>query len=154
LAQGDARFLAALTQTRLGEALETDLASARETQRQFAGLLSPASLESVSSVLAVAEALHREDRASEALEWLARWIRDLILVRLGADPASLVNLDRVSALQEAARSADTDCLLAVMDEIEAFQRAAHRNLNLQLALESILLRLRDALIAPAGTVGP
>jgi DNA polymerase-3 subunit delta' len=148
----DARFLAALTQNRLGEALETDLASAREKQRQFAGILAPSSLQSVGSVLSVAEALCREDRGPEALEWLARWIRDLILVRMGAEQASLVNIDRVSALQEAARSADTDCLLALMDDIEGFQRAAHRNLNLQLALESIMLRLRDALFPPAGAV--
>jgi len=152
LSRSDARFLATVTQNRLGEALEADLASIREKQRDFATVTARSALQSVANVLATAEALHREERSAEALEWIARWVRDLILVRVGADHASLVNLDRVQELEETARQLQVEQLLPLIDDIETLQRAANRNLNLQLALESVLLRLREVLgLAPSSS---
>jgi len=149
LSASDARFLAAVTQNRLGEALDTDLQAVRATQRDFASLIARDSIRSISAVLTTAEALHREERSREALEWIARWVHDLILVRVGADRTNVINLDRVTELEQTASPIQVDLLLALMEDIEALQRAANRNVNLQLALESILLRLRDVTCAPA-----
>src|SRR5262249_39114053 len=114
LSRNDARFLATVTQNRLGEALEADLASVRGEQRDFATLTARSSLQSVANILATAEALHREERSAEALEWMARWIRDLILVRVGADQTSLVNLDRIQELEQTARHVQVEQLLPLI----------------------------------------
>jgi DNA polymerase-3 subunit delta' len=144
----DARFLAAVAQGRLGEALQTDLAAARTRQRDFALLTTAPALRSVTTLLAAAETLHREERSADALDWLAGWVRDLILIGAGGRPDSLVNPEQVMELRQAADPAKLEALLALQDEIEAIQRAAHRNLNLQLGLETVLLRLREAVCVP------
>ncbi|MEK6617363.1 MAG: DNA polymerase III subunit delta' [Nitrospirota bacterium] len=145
----DARFLAIVTQARIGQALKTDLAATRSQQDEYSALTSAKSLQSVATLLTAAEALYKSARAPEALEWIARWVRDLILVRIGADLDSFLNLDRLPDLQEAAQGLQLDALLILLEEIDTIQRAATRNLNLQMALETILLRLRDAAGAPA-----
>ena len=144
----DARFLAMVTQGRIGQALETDLAAIRVQQDEFSALTSAKSLQSVATLLTAAEALYRSDRAPEALEWIVRWIRDLILVSVGADPDHVLNRDRLPQLEEAARGLRPDALLDLLADIETIQQAATRNVNLQMALETILLRLRDAIKAP------
>ena len=147
----DARFLAMVTQARIGQALGTDLAATRAQEDEFSALTSAKSLQSVATLLTAAEALYRSDRAPEALEWMAGWIRDLILVSVGADPDHVLNRDRLPQLQQAARGLRPDAMLHLLDllaDIETIQQAAMRNVNLQMALETILLRLRDAVMAP------
>jgi DNA polymerase-3 subunit delta' len=138
-----------VTQARIGQALQSDLEATRAQQEEFGTLTSARSLESITTLLTAAEALARAGRAPEALEWIAQWVRDLVLVRIGADQDSLLNLDQLPALKETARAMPLDGLLDLLDDIEAMQRSATRNLNLQMALETVLLRLRDALSVPA-----
>jgi DNA polymerase-3 subunit delta' len=147
----DARFLAMVTQGRIGQALEADLAATRVQQDEFSALTSAKALQSVATLLTAAEALYRSDRAPEALEWIAQWVRDLILVSVGADPDHVLNRDRLPQLEEAARGLRPDVtldLLNLLADIETIQQAATRNVNLHMALETILLRLRDAIKAP------
>jgi DNA polymerase-3 subunit delta' len=150
LPPGDAHFLSMVTQGCLGLALRADVTQIRRQQEEFAALTSARTLRSVSTLLTAAEALHKADRAQEALEWIARWVRDLLLVRLGTDPDHLLNRDRLADLQREAREARADLLLGLLDEIQAAERGASRNLNLQLALEQVLLHLREAVSTPAG----
>ncbi|MGH7253350.1 MAG: DNA polymerase III subunit delta', partial [Nitrospiraceae bacterium] len=111
----DARFLAMVTQARIGQALETDLAATRAQEDEFSALTSAKSLQSVATLLTAAEALYRSDRAPEALEWMAGWIRDLILVSVGADPDNLVNRDRLPQLEQVARGLRPDVILHLLD---------------------------------------
>jgi DNA polymerase III subunit delta' len=143
----DARFLATITEGRLGEALSTDLETARSQQREVINLVSPSFLRSVTSVLTAAESLAKADRAAEVLSWVARWIRDLIIVQVGGEREQLLHVDHLPALERDATHAQTDALLELLGDIEETQRQATRHLNLHMALENILLRLRDALAA-------
>jgi DNA polymerase-3 subunit delta' len=151
LPSADAHFLSMVTQGRIGLALRTDLAQTRKQQEEFSSLTSAGFLRSVSALLTAAESLHKSDRALEALEWIARWVRDLLLVSLGADPDHLLDRNRLPELQRIARQADPGLLLQVLDEIQAVERGASRNLNLQMALEQVLLLLRDAVQTPASS---
>jgi DNA polymerase-3 subunit delta' len=145
----DARFLAIISEGRLGEALSTDLKAARLQQQELINLVSPNFLRSITNLLTAAESLAKADRAAETLSWIARWIRDLIIVQVGGDREQLLNVDQLSALEHDARQASTDALLDLLHEIEDSQQQATRHLNLQMALENILLRLRDAILSPA-----
>ena len=144
----DARLLALATQARIGEALHTEIASLRQTQEEFQTLLSPSSLRSMTRLLSVAETLAKADRASEAFEWIAQWCRDLLLVKVGADRRLIMNSDRLAQFTELADGVRTDVLLDVLAHIEEIQRAATRNVNAQLGLETVLLRLREAVCLP------
>ena len=147
----DARFLAIISEGRLGEALSTDVKDIRARQQELVDLVQPRSLQSVGSVLSAAEAIAKGDRAQDTLAWLARWIRDLLLIQVGGDRDQLLNLDDLKTLEAYARQAGTDQLLDLLREIELTEQRVTRNLNLHMALETILLRLRDALaLAPTG----
>lgn len=140
----DARLLAATSQARLGAALAMDPAATRTAHDELCAVASPKTLRSAAAVLTAAEALHKSDRGPEVLEWLAQWVRDLLLVSIGAEQDHLIHSDRLPLLKIAARGVQPDRLADLLDNIDALQRSAGRNLNLQMALETVLLGLRDA----------
>lgn len=147
----DARFLALVTDGRIGEALAMDLADVRARQQECLELVGPTTLKSTTAILSAAERLAKADRGVEILTWLTRWIRDLVLVHVGGDQDQLLHFDHLAQLQQYARQADLVLLLDLLKDIERTEQQATRHLNLQMALETSLLRLRDALAgAPAG----
>ena len=141
----DARFLAIISEGRLGEALTTDVKDTRARQQELVDLVCPRSLQSIGSILSAAEAIAKADRAQDMLAWLARWVRDLLLIQVGGDRDQLLYLDDLKTLEAYARQADTDQLLDLFREIEMTEQRVTRNLNLHMALETILLRLREGL---------
>ena len=141
----DARFLAMLTEGRIGEALTADLPDLRQRQRDCLELIGPRTLRSATAVLAAAENLAKADRGVEVLSWLRRWIRDVVLLHVGDDPDHILHLDQLSQLRDSAPQADLGILLELLKEIERIEQAATRHLNLHMALETILLRLREGL---------
>jgi DNA polymerase-3 subunit delta' len=140
----DARFLAIISEGRIGEALLADVIDTLARQRELVDLVRPQSLQSIGSILSSAEAIAKADRAQDMLAWLARWIRDLVLIQVGGDRDQLLYLDDLATLEAYAQQANTDALLDLLREIEMTEQRATRHLNLHMALEMILLRLRDA----------
>ena len=147
----DARFLALVTDGRIGEALALDLTDIRARQQECLELVAPATLRSTTAILSLAESLAKADRGVEILRWLSRWIRDLVLIQVGGDHDQLLHIEHLTELEQYARHADLGLLLDLLSSIERTQQQATRHLNLHMALEMTLLRLRDALnLAPAG----
>ncbi len=146
----DARFLALFTEGRIGAALMIDLVDQRTRQRECLDLMTPETLKSTTAILSAAESLAKVDRSVEILSWLSRWIRDLVLVHVGSDQDYLLHLDQLDQLHHYAQQADVGMLLDLLQEIERIEQQPTRHLNLHMALETCLLRLRDALgVAPA-----
>jgi DNA polymerase-3 subunit delta' len=147
----DARFLAVYTAGRIGEALTIDLPTVRARQRECLDLVAPAALKSITAILTSSESLAKADRGAETLSWLSRWIRDLVIVLVGGDQEHLLHLDQLDQFRHYARQADVGLLLDLLRDIERTEQQATRHLNLHMALETMLLRLRDALgLAAAG----
>ena len=140
----DARFLAIISEGRIGEALTADVKDTRFRQQELVDLVRPQSLQSIGSILSSAEAIAKADRAQDMFAWLARWIRDLVLIQVGGDRDQLLYLDDLATLEAYAQQANTDSLLDLLREIEMTDQRATRHLNLHMALEMILLRLREA----------
>jgi DNA polymerase-3 subunit delta' len=151
LPPADARFLAIFADGRIGEALTANVAEVRARQQDCLTLVKPESLSSSAAILSTAESLAKTDRGEETLAWLTRWIRDLLIVMVGGDQDQLLHLDQLPDLQRYARRADIDTLLDLLNDIERTEQQATRHLNLHMALETTLLRLREALgLVPAG----
>lgn len=140
----EARFLAMVSEGRIGEALTSDTKGLRLRQKEFLELVQPQSLRSTTAILSAAEGIAKADRAPDMLGWLARWIRDLVLVQVAGDRDQVFFVDQLAALEAYAHQADTDLLLDLLKDIETTEQNATRHLNLHMALETILLRLRDA----------
>jgi len=141
------RFLAIVSEGRLGEALTADVKDTRARQQELADLVCPQSLQSIGAILSSAEAIAKANRAQDMLAWLARWIRDLVLIQVEGDRDQILYLDDLAMLEAYAQQANTDLLLDLLREIEKTEQRATRHLNLHMALEMILLRLRDAVAA-------
>ncbi|WP_447979787.1 DNA polymerase III subunit delta' [Candidatus Nitrospira bockiana] len=154
LSPADAALLALYTQDRLGLALQTDITHLRQTQEEYRKLLAPATLRSVTAVFNAAEALAKSGRAPEAFDWIAQWLRDLLLISVGSDPDALLNRGSAPDLAETAERISQETLLELLTEVDAIQRSANRNVNPQLALETLLLRLRAAVFPPVAAAGP
>ncbi len=149
----DARLLAVLADGRIGEALTMKVADVRTRQQEYWAIVEPGSLRSSTAILSTAESLAKADRGEELLGWLTRWIRDLILVCVGGDQDQILHLDQLADLQHYAGRADVDALLNLLREIERLEQQATRHLNMQMALETTLLRLREALgLVPTAAV--
>jgi len=147
----DARFLAVFVDGRIGEALTVNVADVRARQRDCLTLVKPESLTSNATILSASESLSKTDRGEETLAWLAQWIRDLVIVMVGGDQDQILHLDQLTDLRRYAQRADVDTLLDLLNDIERTEQQATRHLNVQMALETTFLRLREALgLVPAG----
>ena len=150
LPPADAHFLALLSDGQLGRALECDLEQARNHQKEFSAVFSAKGLQSFSAILTSAETLTKADRAVEAFEWLLRWLRDLLWIAVGAGSDHLLNLSLRTEMEALAQRIDIDELLDLISDLETLERQANRNVNLQIALETCLLRLRHLLVPEHG----
>lgn len=144
----DARFLTIWSERRIGQALEADLAAIRAQQHEFLDLLSPASLQSPATLFSALETLSKSGRIAEAIAWIARWVRDLLIVKVGSQQDEILNLEHLPVLAGMAGRIPVEELLDLLEDIDATSRAANRNVNIQLALETLLLRLRRGLRPP------
>jgi DNA polymerase-3 subunit delta' len=149
LTEKDARFLAIVSGGRLGLALEADPEALRAERAEFLRLVSPETVESISGLLSACEAIGKSDRAEASLGWLAAWFRDLVIVKVGGDRARLLNADCLEQLEALAARLKVDTIADLAAYVESMHRGLERNLNKQLMLEGLLLRLRAALQAKA-----
>jgi len=145
LPEQDTHFLAVISGGRLGLALEADPEALRTERAEFLRLVSPESVESIGALLAACEAVAKSDQAEAAFGWLATWFRDLVLVKVGGDRARLVNSDCQAELEALAPRLPVATMVDLAAYVESMTRGLDRNLNKQLLLEGLLLRLRAAL---------
>jgi DNA polymerase-3 subunit delta' len=145
LSETDARFLAMVSGGRLGLALEADPAALRAQRAEFLRLVTPDSVASVGALLAVCESVGRSEQSEAALGWLAAWFRDLVIVKVGGDRDRLLNGDCLAELDALASRLTVEAIVDLAAYVESMERGLERNLNKQLMLEGLLLRLRGAL---------
>ena len=96
----------------------------------------------VGELLAFAEQLTKKrDKLPEALDTMAGWLRDLIVVR--HDESKVTNVDRIDSLRTLCEQLPVDGLMAQIDVIRQAKRniESSRNFNVRLTLEAMVLRL-------------
>lgn len=79
--------------------------------------------------------------AQTALDDLAGWYRDVLLVRSGGDPADAVHADDADGLRADAAALSERVLLASIDTLFARREELELNVAMTLAVESLLLDL-------------
>jgi len=79
--------------------------------------------------------------AQTALDDLAAWYRDVLLVRTGGDPAEAVHADDADGLRADAEALSEQALLASIDTLFVRREELELNVALTLAVESLLLDL-------------
>lgn len=138
----DARFVAAMAFGRLQEAMDLDIAVAREMESRHHALVSDEDLfETALNFSGSAEVFE------PALLYLMTWLRDVLVLKSCAgstpcDPALLRYAWREDEMKAWAAFLDASEVCALLADLQAIYLAQARNVNRQLSLETFLMRLR------------
>jgi DNA polymerase-3 subunit delta' len=100
----------------------------------------------------VARGAEREEIVA-ALDVLAGWYRDLVVVALGAREAAL-NSDRLADLEQDTSSVAADAAALAAEAVAETRRDFELNVNPMLALDALFIRLRRALERDVVLSGP
>ena len=79
------------------------------------------------------------DELPRLLEWFWGWVADMIRLRSGAGAGTLTNPDQVERLQKLANDIESKELYRILDKVNETIRGLGAQLNLQMALEGLLL---------------
>lgn len=149
----EARIVAGFSQGRLGMALETDPDGVREERDRIVNTVGVDSLMQggVLQVFNASEALAKGQSPDIALTWLAHWLRDILILQISNKPERLMNRDRLDDLAQAGRRCSPEDIIGLLEGIETMRQGLQRNLNAQLQMEVLLLKIHDAFEAPVAS---
>jgi DNA polymerase-3 subunit delta' len=142
VADAEAHVLAALSEGSFKKAFGKDRQLYLEERRRLLKTLTALSPGSILQVLEFAEQL-AGDKATlpDILEIFQAFYRDVLFTLHGRDVSELVNLDLCEKVQRVADREDVPSVLAKLDALGGARRQLERNLNPQLVMEVLLLRL-------------
>ncbi len=144
-----ARTLAACTGGSLGRALEADPGALLGARDEIVGGALRALEGDGATLVALADAWDRRGREGvlEALDHLATWLRDLLVLRVTGAEDIVANWDRRAELAQRAAASSGRAFLTAGRLVAGAQERIRRNANCRLALEVLLLDLRQAFAA-------
>jgi DNA polymerase-3 subunit delta' len=149
----EALLVATLSGGRLGAALSMTLESAKAMEEERYALVSEETLTHHETLFEVATQFSRDkDVLEKALSYLMEWFRDVIvyhsLKNQGKCDSSKFKFSwRYQELSRWAGRMDPEVVWVFIDDVHKIQMAQNRNLNRTLSLETLLLRLREKVIA-------
>lgn len=148
-AEADARLTASLTGGKLGEALSLEIETAREIEAGLYTLVSEKTLGCYEALFEAATNFSRDPETMEkSLHYLSAWFRDVLVLQSAPDPSQmdsswLVYSWRRSEIEKWAARVQPHEVGAFLADIQEIHQAQARNINRTLALETLLMRLRD-----------
>ena len=145
LGEIEARILAALSDGSLKKALGQNRDLYLERRHELIRSLSALSTGSIVPLFKLADELAAEkEQLPEILEIFQAYFRDLLLLRHGRPEEDLVNFDLRESLHRQVEYETTEGLLQKLQALDAGRYYLQRNVNRQLALEIMLLRMTAA----------
>lgn len=138
----EAHVLAALSDGSFNKAFGKDRQFFLEERCNLLKTLTGLSAGSILPILEMAEQL-AGDKATlpDILEIFQAFYRDVLLAQHGRDSAELVNLDLADRVRQVAGHSSAADVLGKLDALAVARRQLERNLNPQLVMEVLLLRL-------------
>ena len=147
----EARLVTALTGGKLGEAVAMEIETAREMEEGLHTLISEKTLSDYENLFEVGTTFSRDQEVMEkALYYLSAWFRDVLVLQSVADPSQLdpswlVLSWRHDEIKQWVARMNMHEVGKFLADIQEIQKAQIRNINRQLALETLLMQLRDKL---------
>ncbi len=141
--KSEARLVAAFANGQLGVAFGLEVETARELDEDRHRLVSGADL-----FQAAADFGKDAESFSAAISYLLNWFRDLLVIKSlpdtrHLDPSMLLYSWRYEEMKNWASAMGSDDILDVLAHMQALHMAQTRNVNRQLSLETLLLKLEE-----------
>lgn len=142
LSEAEAHVLAALSGGSFQKALGRDREFYAEQRRDILRSVTALSPGSALQLLELAQKLVEDkERLPEVLEILQAFYRDLLLIHHGLPESELVNIDLLEKIHRVSSRETVPGLLRKLDALAACHRQLDRNVNRELAMDVLLLRL-------------
>jgi DNA polymerase-3 subunit delta' len=142
ISDAEAHILAALAEGSFRKAFGKDRQLYLEERRTLLKTLTALSAGSILPILEFAEQLAgQKTTLPDVLEIFQAFYRDVLLTLHGRDPQELVNLDLEEKVRRVAGHEEVGNVLAKLEALGTARRQLERNLNPQLVMEVLLLRL-------------
>ncbi len=142
LAETDAHVLASLSDGSFKKALGKDRDLYLERRRELLKTLTGLSSGSILPVLEFAETLAAEKTdLPDILEIFQAFYRDVLLALNNCDKDSLVNLDLLEKIHRVSQRENMSTVLRKLEALAGARKHLERNVNRQLAMEVLLLKL-------------
>jgi len=143
----EARLLATLAMGKIGIAAEADPDVLKEERDRVLKALSKEHLEDLSELFNEPEELaESQEQLYKTLDTIEIWLRDVLIGRHAPEPSLLINQDIHDRISTWGLAVPTDRVLELLTLIHLLKRAAPRNLNHALVLETVLLKIRDTVV--------
>lgn len=137
-----AHVLAALAEGSFLRALGRDQDFYLERRREILKSVTALSPGSILPLLELSKSIAAEkELIPDILEVLQSFYRDLLVYQQGRPEESLINIDLMEKIKRVAKREDTSSLLRKLEAIQAGRKNLDRNVNAQLNIEVLLLRL-------------
>ena len=149
----EARLAAALTGGNLGEALSLEVDKAHVLEEEWNALVKEETLSQYDTLFSTATQFSQDAAILEkSFYYLSAYFRDLLVLlavedRLQLDPSYLVLSWRREELLRWADRMDVRDVTKFLADITTLQQSFARNINRQLALETLLMQMRDRLLS-------
>ncbi|MEZ4485731.1 MAG: DNA polymerase III subunit delta' C-terminal domain-containing protein, partial [Syntrophotaleaceae bacterium] len=138
----EAHILTSLANGSFKKALGKDRDLYIDGRRDLLKALTALTPGSILPLFSLAEQLAQDKLAlPEILEIFQAFYRDLLLYRHGRPQNELVNIDLMEKIHRVANNESTPSLLGKLTALDQTRRQLDRNVNRQLALEVLLMRL-------------
>lgn len=85
---------------------------------------------------------NRQD-ALGVLEFMAQWYRDMLILSEGAPEDQVIHVAHIPELKKGADRVGGPDIAAILESVEDAREAIEANTNVQLTLDTLLLRIRD-----------
>ena len=147
LTSEEALICSKLSKGSLGKALKLDseMLEWRRELIQYLMLIKP---NSALRVIGLAESMPLSTSAEDmeklnlAFEFISLWLRDLILLKTGADRKGITNVDLIDQTAEYAEKCEMDKILDKMGDVDkTWNEIYHLNANKQLSFENLFIRI-------------
>lgn len=145
----ESRLVVSLTGGRIGAALALEIDIARQREAALYALVAEETLQAYDRLFEAAKRHAEDDLAMDAsLSYLSGWFRDVLVVQAVATELNsdwLVYSWRCEEVKRWAKRMNSHETGKFLARIQEIRKARTRNINRQLALETLLMTLRDAL---------
>jgi DNA polymerase-3 subunit delta' len=144
IARQDASLLAAMAKGSIKKAIAYHSTGALEELAQEFEPLSSLHEYGMGQLLDLAQrwGRNRQD-ALGLLEFLAQWYRDMLIIAEGAPEDQVIHIAHLNELKKVAGRIGGPGLSAIIESVEDAREAIEGNTNVQLTLDTLLLRVRD-----------
>ncbi len=139
----DADLIASAAHGRIGIALNTDASAIKEKRDEYLNLLSAAVSGNTGNIFLSVEKYAKDSNAAmEIFEWFYIWLRDVIIFKETGETRYLTNSDRLDEIKKWAEI-NTTKYLDILKSITDIQKAFSRNINKQLAMEKVMMEIKE-----------